>query len=211
MLGTIFTAALSIVEMERNGLTPDSGPVIVTGATGGVGSFAVEQRARLGYRVTALTGKDEAHDYLRELGAEEVLSRHSLQMVTVQDVLPTQGTYYGDNSFYDKQYLVLRSRGLARRVAERKERSIENGSHGSDLLLVTDWLPLYYETPLEARPAGSDSIRHVRSRSVVPANTTCRGNAGRYSPVWKRPPSASCRPTTRISDRPGPKTPHRSA
>lgn len=77
-----FTAALSIVEMEHNGLTPDSGPVIVTGATGGVGSSAVEQLARLGYAVTALTGKDDAHDYLRSLGATEILSRHALEMGT---------------------------------------------------------------------------------------------------------------------------------
>jgi acrylyl-CoA reductase (NADPH) len=77
-----FTAALSIVEMERNGLTPDSGPVIVTGATGGVGSCAVEQLAQLGYQVTALTGKDDAHGYLKELGASEVLSRNTLEMGT---------------------------------------------------------------------------------------------------------------------------------
>lgn len=77
-----FTAAFSIVEMERNGLTPDSGPVIVTGATGGVGSCAVEQLARLGYEVTALTGKDDAHDYLKDLGATEVLSRNTLEMGT---------------------------------------------------------------------------------------------------------------------------------
>ena len=77
-----FTAALSIVEMERNGLTPGSGPVIVTGSTGGVGSIAVELLATLGYEVTALTGKDDAHDYLRSLGAREVLSRNTLEMGT---------------------------------------------------------------------------------------------------------------------------------
>jgi NADPH2:quinone reductase len=77
-----FTAAYSILEMERNGLTSDSGPVIVTGATGGVGSMAVEQLAKTGYTVTALTGKDEAHDYLMSLGAAEVLSRHTLEMGT---------------------------------------------------------------------------------------------------------------------------------
>jgi putative YhdH/YhfP family quinone oxidoreductase len=68
--------------MELNGLTPGSGPVIVTGATGGVGSFAVELLAKLGYAVTALTGKDDAHDYLKSLGATEVLSRHTLEMGT---------------------------------------------------------------------------------------------------------------------------------
>ncbi len=77
-----FTAALSLVELERNGLTPASGPVIVTGATGGVGSLGVQVLAARGYAVTALTGKDSAHDYLRSLGATTVLSRHTLQMGT---------------------------------------------------------------------------------------------------------------------------------
>lgn len=77
-----FTAALSVIEMERNGLTPASGPVIVTGATGGVGSVAIELLAGLGYEVTALTGKDDASDYLRQLGAKDVLSRNTLEMGT---------------------------------------------------------------------------------------------------------------------------------
>lgn len=77
-----FTAALSIVDMEQNGLTPGQGPVIVTGATGGVGSLAVQMLAARGYQVTALTGKDREHDFLRSLGATDVLSRHGLQMGT---------------------------------------------------------------------------------------------------------------------------------
>ena len=77
-----FTAALSIVRMEQVGLSPADGPVIVTGATGGVGSVAVELLATLGYDVTALTGKDSEHDHLRSLGAKEVLSRHELEMGT---------------------------------------------------------------------------------------------------------------------------------
>ena len=80
-----FTAALSIVEMERNGLTPASGAdhrVIVTGATGGVGSVAVQCLAARGYTVTALTGKDSEHEYLRTLGATDVIARGSLQMGT---------------------------------------------------------------------------------------------------------------------------------
>jgi NADPH2:quinone reductase len=77
-----FTAALSLLELERIGLAPSTGPVIVTGATGGVGSMAVQLLAARGYTVTALTGKDTEHDYLRELGAEDVLSRHTLQMGT---------------------------------------------------------------------------------------------------------------------------------
>src|SRR5215831_27210 len=77
-----FTAALSVVEMERNGLTPSSGPVIVTGATGGVGSIAVQCLAARGYDVTALTGKPQEESYLRSLGAKQVLARDSVQMGT---------------------------------------------------------------------------------------------------------------------------------
>ena len=77
-----FTAALSLVDMEQNGLTPGQGPVIVTGATGGVGSVAVQLLAARGYEVTALTGKDGEHDFLRSLGARDVLSRKTLQMGT---------------------------------------------------------------------------------------------------------------------------------
>jgi acrylyl-CoA reductase (NADPH) len=77
-----FTAALSIVEMERNGLSPSQGPVIVTGATGGVGSMGVACLVNRGYQVTALTGKDTEHEYLRGLGAHTVMSRHTLQMGT---------------------------------------------------------------------------------------------------------------------------------
>jgi len=77
-----FTAALSIVELEKNGLATSNGPVIVAGATGGVGSIAVQCLARLGYKVTALTGKDREADYLRTLGAADVLARGSLQMGT---------------------------------------------------------------------------------------------------------------------------------
>jgi NADPH2:quinone reductase len=77
-----FTAALSLVDLEQNGLRPGLGPVIVTGATGGVGSVAVQLLAARGYEVTALTGKDTEHDFLRSLGAKDVLSRHGLQMGT---------------------------------------------------------------------------------------------------------------------------------
>ncbi len=76
------TAALSIVEMERNGLEPGSGPVIVTGATGGVGCLAVQCLAARGYAVTALTGKADQGPLLRTLGAGEVLLRSDLQMGT---------------------------------------------------------------------------------------------------------------------------------
>jgi acrylyl-CoA reductase (NADPH) len=80
-LGTAgFTAALAIHRLEQNELTPDKGKVIVTGATGGVGSLAIMMLAQLGYHVVALTGKDSEHDYLRSLGAAEILSRKDVVM-----------------------------------------------------------------------------------------------------------------------------------
>lgn len=73
-----FTAALSIHALEHAGLKPADGPVIVTGATGGVGSTAVAMLAGLGYTVAASTGKSGEHDYLRSLGAGEILSREDV-------------------------------------------------------------------------------------------------------------------------------------
>jgi putative YhdH/YhfP family quinone oxidoreductase len=77
-----FTAGLAVVRLERNGLRPGTGPIAVTGATGGVGSIAVGALARLGYDVTAISGKDDAHDYLRGLGAARVQSRTTLELGT---------------------------------------------------------------------------------------------------------------------------------
>lgn len=70
-----YTAALSVHLMELNGLQPDAGTVLVTGATGGVASIAIDILAQLGYTVTAITGKTDSHDYLRELGASDILDR----------------------------------------------------------------------------------------------------------------------------------------
>jgi NADPH2:quinone reductase len=79
-LGTAgFTAAMSVIRLEQNGLTLGAGPVVVTGATGGVGSIAVAILARLGHEVTAVTGKDGEHDYLRSLGAKTVLPRSAVE------------------------------------------------------------------------------------------------------------------------------------
>ena len=76
ILGTAgFTAALCIDKLEGAGMTPAGGPVLVTGATGGVGSVAVTLLAHLGYEVHAVTGKEDRHGYLRDLGAAEIVSR----------------------------------------------------------------------------------------------------------------------------------------
>ncbi|MCP5150011.1 MAG: oxidoreductase [Ectothiorhodospiraceae bacterium] len=82
-LGTAgFTAALAIDRMEHNGQTPAAGPVLVNGATGGVGSFAIDMLAGLGYQVVAFTGKRTADDYLRGLGATEIRYRSEEKLGT---------------------------------------------------------------------------------------------------------------------------------
>jgi alcohol dehydrogenase len=84
-LGTAgFTAALGIVRMEDNGLAPANGPVIVTGATGGVGALAIDMLAQLGYHVAALTGKASETDYLKMLGAAEILLRADIDFDKVR-------------------------------------------------------------------------------------------------------------------------------
>lgn len=70
-----YTTMLSIIALEKQGVKPDSGDILVTGASGGVGSFAVYLLNKLGYRVVAVTGRLEEQDYLKQLGAAEVLPR----------------------------------------------------------------------------------------------------------------------------------------
>jgi len=82
-LGTAgFTAALAIHRMEHNGQSPAKGPVVVTGATGGVGSVAVDILAARGYEVVAVSGKAEADEYLRTLGATQILRRQDIDLGT---------------------------------------------------------------------------------------------------------------------------------
>ncbi|MGG0791248.1 acryloyl-CoA reductase [Peribacillus simplex] len=79
IIGTAgFTAALSVLRLEENNLTPEQGSVLVTGATGGVGSFAVSILSKLGYSVEASTGKDSEHGYLKEIGAATIVSREDV-------------------------------------------------------------------------------------------------------------------------------------
>lgn len=73
-----YTAMLAIMALEKNGVTPDKGDVLVTGANGGVGSFAIALLAKLGYRVVASTGRLSESDYLTSLGAAEIIDRATL-------------------------------------------------------------------------------------------------------------------------------------
>lgn len=79
MFGTAgFTAAICVEQLQRNGVAPDQGEIVVSGATGGVGCLAVGILAKEGYKVVASTGKAEAHDFLKALGAARIISREEL-------------------------------------------------------------------------------------------------------------------------------------
>ncbi len=122
-LGTAgYTAALAVVRMEENGLMPANGRVVVSGATGGVGSIAVDVLSRLGYEVVALTGKESQTDYLKGLGAKEVLLRSSLDLSKIKPLEKTLWAGAVDNLGGDvlawmasnmKQNGVIASIGLA--------------------------------------------------------------------------------------------------
>lgn len=84
-LGTAgFTAGLAVARMEHEGLAPGQGPVVVSGATGGVGSVALEILAKAGYCVHAMTGKSDAEGYLRGLGASEIILRSKLDLSRIK-------------------------------------------------------------------------------------------------------------------------------
>jgi acrylyl-CoA reductase (NADPH) len=73
-----FTAMLAVMALENHGLEPGAGEVLVTGAAGGVGSVAISVLARLGHQVTASTGRTKSHEYLKSLGARQVIDRAEL-------------------------------------------------------------------------------------------------------------------------------------
>jgi len=84
-LGTAgFTAGLAVVRMEHEGLKPGNGPVAVTGATGGVGSIAVDILSGMGHAVTAITGKEAEAGYLKGIGATDVMLRSSIDLTKVK-------------------------------------------------------------------------------------------------------------------------------
>lgn len=91
-LGTAgFTAALAVKRLQENHQTPELGPILVTGATGGVGSFAIDMLSGLGFDVVAMSGKPDSVDYLKSLGAGRVVDRHELN----QDVQPLEKPQWG--------------------------------------------------------------------------------------------------------------------
>ncbi len=92
-----FTAALGIVRMEQVGLKPANGPVVVDGATGGVGSIAIAALSKLGYKVVALTGKESEADWLKRIGAAEVRLRKDLDLSKIKPLDKAQWAGGVDN------------------------------------------------------------------------------------------------------------------
>ncbi len=117
-LGTAgFTAALAIVRMEANDLSPDKGPVLVTGATGGVGGLAIDMLAGIGYEVTALTGKANESEYLSMLGASSVLLRADVDFDKARPLEAAQWAGAVDNVGGQILHWVLASMKQAGTVA----------------------------------------------------------------------------------------------
>jgi putative YhdH/YhfP family quinone oxidoreductase len=112
-----FTAALAVHLMQHNGLVPASGPVAVTGATGGVGSVAIEILAKIGFDVVAITGKGEEAAYLRGIGAREVMLRSALDFTKIRPL--EKATFAGavDNLGGDILAWLLASSKIAGTVA----------------------------------------------------------------------------------------------
>jgi len=110
VLGTAgLTAALCVDKLEQAGLNAEAGPVLVTGATGGVGSVAVALLARLGYRVAAATGKAEQGEFLQRLGAQEIVSRSALQEGVDKPLLKEQWAGAVDTVGGDILFNVVKS------------------------------------------------------------------------------------------------------
>jgi putative YhdH/YhfP family quinone oxidoreductase len=90
-LGTAgFTAALSVLGLENNGIDPQKGPILVTGATGGVATIAIMLLNKLGYRMCAVSGKKEAHSFLKTLGVQEVFDRDTFLLGRERTLLPAR-------------------------------------------------------------------------------------------------------------------------
>jgi acrylyl-CoA reductase (NADPH) len=118
MLGTAgLTAGFCVDALERHDVASDRGKVVVTGASGGVGSFAVAILARLGSHVVAVTGKPAAHEYLRSLGAAEILPREAVNDTSGKPLLPRRWAGAVDTVGAGALSTILRSTHLGGCVA----------------------------------------------------------------------------------------------
>jgi putative YhdH/YhfP family quinone oxidoreductase len=118
IIGTAgLTAAMCVHALEQHEVKPESGEVVVTGATGGVGSIAVKLLAKLGYSVAAVSGKSDRHSWLRELGAARVMSRTEVMDKKKRPLLPARWAGAVDTVGGDMLATLLRSSKLAGCVA----------------------------------------------------------------------------------------------
>lgn len=118
ILGTAgFTAGLCVHKLLRTDLCPEDGPVLVTGATGGVGSVAVKLLAQLGFTVVAATGKAEQADYLRGLGASKVIDRQELSEGSQRPMLKSRWVGAVDTVGGDILFNVVKSLNYGGSVA----------------------------------------------------------------------------------------------
>ena len=148
-----YTAMLSVLALEKHGIRPEDGDILVTGASGGVGSIAVAVLGKLGYRVVASTGKLAESDYLKELGASEIIDRATLsapgkplQKMRYAGVVDSVGSHTLVNAVAQtKEFGAVAACGLAQ---------------GMD----------FPATVVALHPAGSDTIRNpIRHHSNAPA------------------------------------------
>ena len=182
ILGTAgFTAALSVDKLEAVGMTTGGGPVLVTGATGGVGSVAVMLLARLGYEVHAVTGKASRHDFLRSLGASAVLTREAaLEGANKALLRPTWGgavdTVGGPNPLQRDQGSPL----------QRERRGVRSGGVAGD---PRHGLPVHPAGCQPARRRLRRSADNAQAGDLEPAGgrvearsrTACRAADARYA------------------------------
>ncbi len=107
-----FTAALSVMTLQQHGVMPGSGEVLVTGSTGGVGCIAVQLLSTLGYSVTAVTGKQDRHDWLRQIGAQKIIGREEVDVAGGNPLLSARWTGAVDTVGGNTLATVLRTTNI---------------------------------------------------------------------------------------------------
>lgn len=112
-----YTAALALCKMEQNGQSPEMGPIVVTGATGGVGSLAVSILSHAGYEVIASTGNEAAHEYLKNLGASQIIDRQAVNDDSGRPLLRSQWAGAIDNVGGNTLATLLKTTGRNGSVA----------------------------------------------------------------------------------------------
>ena len=118
LIGTAgFTAALALYKMEQSGQKPEMGKILVTGATGGVGTLAIALLKKAGYEVIASTGKESSHDILKSIGASEIISREEVNDDSKRPFLKTRWAGAIDTIGGNTLETILKSAGLNANIA----------------------------------------------------------------------------------------------